>query len=77
MSEGISLRLAREEDTPALEALNGGVTSTITTPPEAIEQLRADLAAKGRALISIAVELYDESGVHSLSANVEWFIANP
>lgn len=54
---------------------NGAVTSTATTPPEAIEQVRADLAAKGRALISVAVELHDESGAHTLSASVEWFIA--
>jgi hypothetical protein len=36
--------------------------------------LRADLAAKGRALVSVAVELHDESGAHALSATVEWFI---
>ena len=53
---------------------NGAVTSTVSTPPEAIEQLRADLAAKGRGMVTIAVELHDESGAHTLSASVEWFI---
>jgi acyl-coenzyme A thioesterase PaaI-like protein len=53
---------------------NGEITSTVTTPPEVLDQLRADLAAKGRALVSVAVELHDESGVHTLSATVEWFI---
>lgn len=53
---------------------NGAITSTVTTPPESIDQLRADLAAKGRALVSIAVEVHDESGAHTLSATVEWFI---
>lgn len=53
---------------------NGAVTSSVSTPPEAIEQLRADLAARGRAMIQVAVELHDESGVHTLSATVEWFI---
>jgi hypothetical protein len=53
---------------------NGAITSTVSTPPEAIDQLRAELAAKGRALISITVELHDESGAHTLSATVEWFI---
>lgn len=53
---------------------NGAVTSTVSTPPEMLEQLRADLVAKGRAIISIAVELHDESGTHTLSATVEWFI---
>jgi acyl-coenzyme A thioesterase PaaI-like protein len=53
---------------------NGAVTSTISTPPETLEQLRADLAAKGRAVVSIVVELHDESGAYTLSATVEWFI---
>lgn len=68
--------VVRRLDAKFRKPASGAVTSTITTPPVALEQLRADLAAKGRALISIAVELHDESGVHSLSANVEWFIAN-
>ncbi len=53
---------------------NGAVTSTVSTPPEALEQLRADLAAKSRAIVSVVVELHDESGAHTLSATVEWFI---
>ncbi|MCD6050222.1 MAG: thioesterase [Verrucomicrobia bacterium] len=53
---------------------NGILTSTVTTPPEALAALRADLAAKGRTLISVTVELHDESGAHTLSATVEWFI---
>ena len=53
---------------------NGTITSTVTTPPATLDQLRADLAAKGRAIVSITVELHDESGAHTLSATVEWFI---
>lgn len=53
---------------------NGELVSTVSTPPEALEQLRADLAAKGRAMISVTVQLHDESGAHTLSATVEWFI---
>ena len=53
---------------------NGAVTSSISASPETFEQARADLAAKGRAMISVAVELHDESGAHTLSATVEWFI---
>jgi acyl-coenzyme A thioesterase PaaI-like protein len=52
----------------------GAVTSTVSTPPDILEQVRSDLAAKGRSMISIAVELHDESGTHTLSATVEWFI---
>lgn len=53
---------------------NGAVTSTVSIPPDALEQLGADLVAKGRALVRVAVELHDESGAHTLSAIVEWFI---
>ena len=53
---------------------NGAVASTASATPDALKQLDTDLAAKGRALILIAVELHDESGTHALSASVEWFI---
>ena len=53
---------------------NGAITSTVSTPPESLEQVRADLAATGRAMLSVAIELHDESGAHTLSATVEWFI---
>jgi hypothetical protein len=52
----------------------GEVTSKVATPPEALDELTAELAAKGRALINIAVNLYDETGAHTLSPNVEWFV---
>lgn len=53
---------------------NGAIVSTASADPEALARLDADLAAKGRALILVAVEVHDESGVHALSACVEWFI---
>lgn len=53
---------------------NGAVTSTASTPLAELEKVRADLAAKGRASVSVAVELHDELGAHTLSASVEWFV---
>ena len=53
---------------------NGAITSRVTTPQDALDQFRAELAAKGRGLISVTVELHDESGAHTLSATVEWFM---
>lgn len=53
---------------------HGAVTSTVSTPLAALDQLRTDLAARGRAVIQVDVELHDESGTHILSASVEWFI---
>ena len=53
----------------------GAVTSAVSTPPEQLDGVDVDLGAKGRALVSIDVELHDQSGTHVLSASVDWFIA--
>ena len=39
-----------------------------------IESVKNELSTKGRALVSVEVELHDESGAYTLSATVEWFI---
>lgn len=53
---------------------NGLVSSQASASEEALVQLSADFATKGRALIEIKVDLHDESGAHALTATVEWFI---
>ena len=53
----------------------GAVTSAVSTPLEQLDGVNGDLAAKGRVLVSIDVELHDQSGTHVLSASVDWFIA--
>jgi acyl-coenzyme A thioesterase PaaI-like protein len=72
-TEGI-LPVVRRLEAKFRKPANGAVTSTATAAPTAIEQLDAELASKGRALIPITVELHDQSGAHTLSATVEWFI---
>ena len=72
-TEGI-VPVVRRLEAKFRKAANGSVTSTATATPTAIEQLDAELASKGRALIPITVELHDQSGAHTLSATVEWFI---
>ena len=52
----------------------GCLVSAATVAPGALDLISADLARKGRALVSVAVELHDESGAHTLSAEIEWFI---
>jgi hypothetical protein len=68
------LPVVRRLESKFRKPANGAITSTVSTPPEALDHLRAELTAKSRAIISIAVELHDESGAHTLSAAVEWFI---
>jgi len=53
---------------------NGAVTSSAGARAESLAQLDEELSSKGRALISISVDLHDESGAHTLSATFEWFI---
>jgi acyl-CoA thioesterase FadM len=53
---------------------NGALTSSVTTPISTLEELKLTLNTKGRALITIDVELHDAAGNHTLSATVEWFI---
>ena len=52
----------------------GAIASTVTTPADALTQFQAELGAKGRAFLSVTVEVHDETGTHTLSASVEWFI---
>jgi acyl-coenzyme A thioesterase PaaI-like protein len=52
---------------------NGRVTSTVALR-DGIESVKNELSIKGRAIVSVVVELHDESGAHTLSASVEWFI---
>lgn len=53
---------------------HGAVSSLAAASAEELAQMEADFAAKGRALVEVKVDLHDESGVHALTATVEWFI---
>lgn len=73
-SSGGVLPVVRHIEAKFRKPANGSVHSTVNAAPEALAQLSADLAGKGRALISITVELHDEAGTHALTALAEWFI---
>ena len=53
---------------------NGTIKSTASAAPEILARLDAELSSKGRSIIRIAAEIYDESGAHTLSATFDWFI---
>ena len=72
-AEGI-VPVVRRLEAKFRKPANGAITSTVTTPTETLDRFRAELAVKGRAFLSIAVELHDETGARTLSASVEWFI---
>jgi len=52
----------------------GAVVAMASGNESALNDLKEDLAAKGRALVSLNVDLRDESGMAVMSATVEWFI---
>jgi acyl-coenzyme A thioesterase PaaI-like protein len=54
---------------------NGALTSRASADAAKLAALLADIARKGRALIAVQVEVLDASGVVTLNADVEWFLA--
>lgn len=53
----------------------GAVHSKWNVAPEVAAEFVSSLAAKGRALIEVAVDVFDEHGTHALTATFEWFVA--
>jgi acyl-coenzyme A thioesterase PaaI-like protein len=54
---------------------HGRVSARCPVPAEEVTRWSAELAARGRVLAPVAVEVVDSAGVIVLSAVVEWFIA--
>ena len=54
---------------------NGRVTAKINSSLTAIDESIAELLLKGRCLLTIFVDVYDEQGQHSLSSSFEWFLS--
>ncbi len=73
-SSGGVVPVVRRLEAKFRKPATGAIQSTAAATAEALAQLDANLAGKGRALIPVTVELYDEAGTHALSATVEWFI---
>lgn len=53
----------------------GAIHSRFNVASDKKTELVSTLNSRGRALIKIAVDVYDERGGHSLAAVVEWFLA--
>lgn len=68
------LPVVRRLDSKFRKPAQGSVTSRASVAPEAVSQCVAQLGARGRASITVDVELHDQSGAHVLTAAVEWFI---
>lgn len=53
----------------------GRIIANINTSLTQTDEPLADLQKKGRCLLTIHVDVYDEQGQHSLAASFEWFVA--
>jgi hypothetical protein len=53
----------------------GRISARVTVGAQEVERWSAELAARGRALVPVPVEVVDAGGVIALSAVVEWFVA--
>ena len=68
------LPVVRRVEAKFKKPAHGRLVAKIITSPTTIEQPIAELFSKGRCLVSINVDLYDEQGQHSLSSCFEWFV---
>lgn len=66
--------VVRRLQTKFRQPARGALVSTAAVAPEALVALASELDRRSRTLVSVSVELYDESGGHTLSAEIEWFI---
>jgi len=64
----------RRVETKFRKPANGSIMSTASAAPACLARLDVELSSKGRSIIPITVEIYDESGAHTLSATFDWFI---
>jgi acyl-coenzyme A thioesterase PaaI-like protein len=53
----------------------GRLTSSVSFSGQMDSDLRQSIDAKGKAIVELAVDIYDEADTRVLSAVVEWFIA--
>jgi hypothetical protein len=52
----------------------GAVSASVPFAGDPFERFEEELAARGRALLAIPVELHDSEGLLVMGATVEWFV---
>lgn len=66
------IAVVRRIESKFRQPANGRVVAKASADPKILTQVARILASKRRMRLPVTVELYDESGVHVLSAKVEW-----
>lgn len=67
--------MVRRLDAKFRKPANGAVSARATVAAAEVDGWAAEMAARGRVLATVPVEVVDEAGVVVMSATVEWFIA--
>ena len=67
--------LVRRLETKFRKPANGGIHSKYRIEDGKEEEFLNQLQNKGRSILPIQVEVYDESGTLSLNAVVDWFVS--
>lgn len=73
-SDGI-VPVVRRLEAKFRKPANGAVEAAASLRPEQVITLKESLGTKGRAVVTVQVELHDTAGTLVLSAAVEWFVA--
>ena len=68
------IAVLRRMETKFKQPARGKILGKATVSEEARQQLEADLASKMTMSFALRVDVFEESGAHTLTATVEWFI---
>lgn len=68
------LPVVRRVEAKFRKAANGAVHSRLGEMGDSMREFRETLSSRGRALVTIPVDVFDASGTHALTASVEWFV---
>ena len=74
-NQGGIVPVVRRVEAKFRKPANGRIIAKVNLSLTALDEPLAELAAKGRCLLTVHVDVYDEQEQHSLSSNFEWFIA--
>lgn len=74
-ADGEVLPVVRRFEAKFRKPAMGAVFSEVTIAEEAKEEFISTLAARGKGLLEIRIDVRDEHGTHALSAVAEWFVA--
>ncbi|MFO0942175.1 MAG: DUF4442 domain-containing protein [Pirellulales bacterium] len=74
LSEGTIIPVVRRVESKFRKPANGRIIGKLN-PQTSIEESLTELPSKGRCLLTIHIDIFDEHVQHTLMASFDWFIA--